>query len=175
MSDTPPKTHAEVADAIVERAKARGKGMVIVDREYEELENDIATALREADEAGFDRAVTPIEERSFNRGRVAANANWIKHLDQCGIWFDECASPMFRTKKDTILDDAGNVRRDRLKEMREVRGWLSSALDRMELADVTRLPWLAAALTNSYQQLDAFIGEREAALHAKDAQGAKHE
>lgn len=53
MTNTPPKTHAEVADAIVERAKARGKGMVIVDREYEELENDITTALRDAERTAY--------------------------------------------------------------------------------------------------------------------------
>jgi len=153
-----PKTHAEVADAIVERAKARGKGMVIVDREYEELENDIATALRDAHERGL--------TIGFDRGQ-----GWAKTregaMERAGLVFD--GEDKIVTRHGTILDDDGNVRRDRLKEMREVRGWLCDALDRMELADVTRLPWLAAALTNSYQQLDAFIGEREAALHAKDA------
>jgi hypothetical protein len=99
MTDTP-KTHAEVADAIVERAKARGKGMVIVDREYEELENDIATALRNE----YERGVTV----GFDRGQ-----GWAKTregaMERAGLVFD--GEDKIVTRHGTILDDAGNVRR----------------------------------------------------------------
>jgi hypothetical protein len=112
-----------------------------------------------AEVVDLEKLAQRIEDRNYTHEDADNAAEAIRAMSKL---IDECRAAGY-------IDDAGNVRRDRLNEMREVRGWLSSALDRMELADVTRLPWLAAALTNSYQQLDAFIGEREAALHAKDA------
>ena len=164
---TPPKTHEEVAKKLWKR---------LLDADVDACNPDcddqtrgpvaiLTTALRDAYENGQQQAYDHVEKARHLPGdklrTVRVDHGIVDGLRQIEM---KTAAP-----ESHILDDAGNVRRDRLNEMREVRGWLSSALDRMELAEVTRLPWLAAALTNSYQQLDAFIGEREAALHAKDA------